>query len=175
VNRRSFLQALAAASVAGVPLSSALASDADVYDLPRVGNASLLHITDTHAQLLPLHFREPSVNLGVGDARGRPPHVVGEALLRAFGIAPGTRDAHALTYLDFNAAAKRFGTMGGFAHLATLVARLKASRPGALLLDGGDTWQGSATSLWTRGQDMIDAQIRDVVALLVDPASPVNR
>jgi sulfur-oxidizing protein SoxB len=158
MNRRAFLQALAAASAAGLPLSRALAADADPYDVPRFGNVSLLHVTDSHAQLLPVHFREPSVNLGVGAARGRPPHVVGDALLRTFGIAPGTRDAHAFTYLDFDEAAKRFGTMGGFEHLATLVARLRASRPGALLLDGGDTWQGSATSLWTRGQDMIDAQ-----------------
>jgi len=158
VNRRHFLQALAAGAAAGLPLARALAADVDAYDVPRFGNVSLLHITDSHAQLAPLHFREPSVNLGVGDARGRPPHVVGEALLRQFGIVAGTRDAHAFTYLDFPAAARRFGAMGGFAHLATLVARLRASRPGALLLDGGDTWQGSATSLWTRGQDMIDAQ-----------------
>ncbi|HEY9237536.1 MAG TPA: thiosulfohydrolase SoxB, partial [Burkholderiaceae bacterium] len=47
--------------------------------------------------------------------------------------------------------------VGGFAHLATLVKRLRASRPNALLLDGGDTWQGSATALWTNGQDMVDA------------------
>ena len=158
MNRRHFLQALAAGAAAGLPLARALAADVDAYDVPRFGNVSLLHITDSHAQLAPLHFREPSVNLGVGDARGRPPHVVGEALLRQFGIVAGTRDAHAFTYLDFPAAARRFGAMGGFAHLATLVARLRASRPGALLLDGGDTWQGSATSLWTRGQDMIDAQ-----------------
>jgi S-sulfosulfanyl-L-cysteine sulfohydrolase len=159
MNRRAFLQALAAAAASGMPLPRALAaSEADPYEVPRFGNVSLLHFTDSHAQLDPLHFREPSVNLGVGTARGRPPHIVGEALLRQFGIAPGTRDAHAFTYLDFPAAAKRFGTMGGFAHLATLVRRLKASRPGALLLDGGDTWQGSATSMWTRGQDMIDAQ-----------------
>ncbi len=114
----------------------------------------------THAQLLPVHFREPSVNLGVGAAEGQPPHLVGEHLLKRFDIAPRTREAHAFTYLDFEAAAKAFGTMGGFAHLATLVRLLKATRPGALLLDGGDTWQGSATSLWTRGQDMIDAQKR---------------
>ncbi|HET7136361.1 MAG TPA: thiosulfohydrolase SoxB, partial [Casimicrobiaceae bacterium] len=141
-----------------MPLARALAADADAYDAPRFGNVSVLHFTDSHAQLRPLHFREPSVNLGVGDARGRPPHIVGDALLTRFGIAPGTPDAHAFTYLDFAAAAQRFGSMGGFAHLATLVARLRASRPGALLIDGGDTWQGSATSLWTRGQDMIDAQ-----------------
>ena len=158
MNRRGFLQALAAAATAGMPLSRALATEAEAYDVPRFGNVSLLHFTDTHAQLRPLHFREPSVNLGVGAARGRPPHIVGDALLARFGIAPGTREAHAFTHLDFAAAAQRFGTMGGFAHLAALVARLRASRPQALLLDGGDTWQGSATSLWTRGQDMIDAQ-----------------
>ena len=158
MNRRGFLQALAAAATAGIPLSRALATEAEAYDVPRFGNVSLLHFTDTHAQLRPLHFREPSVNLGVGAARGRPPHIVGDALLARFGIAPGTREAHAFTHLDFAAAAQRFGTMGGFAHLAALVARLRASRPQALLLDGGDTWQGSATSLWTRGQDMIDAQ-----------------
>ena len=158
MNRRGFLQALAAAATAGMPLSRALATEAEAYDVPRFGNVSLLHFTDTHAQLRPLDFREPSVNLGVGAARGRPPHIVGDALLTRFGIAPGTREAHAFTHLDFAAAAQRFGTMGGFAHLATLVARLRASRPQALLLDGGDTWQGSATSLWTRGQDMIDAQ-----------------
>jgi sulfur-oxidizing protein SoxB len=158
ISRRSFLQAIAAGSAAGMPLARALAADADAYDAPRFGNVSVLHFTDSHAQLRPLHFREPSVNLGVGDARGRPPHIVGDALLTRFGIAPGTPDAHAFTYLDFAAAAQRFGSMGGFAHLAALVARLRASRPGALLVDGGDTWQGSATSLWTRGQDMIDAQ-----------------
>src|SRR4029453_17110274 len=99
-----------------------------------------------------------NVNLGLGEARGRPPHLVGEALLRHFGIKSNTREAHAFTYLDYAAAAKAYGTMGGFAHLATLVAKLRASRPGALLLDGGDTWQGPATALWTKGQDMIDAQ-----------------
>jgi sulfur-oxidizing protein SoxB len=163
MNRREFLQALAAAAAAGLPLDAPAALDASAgasfYDgVERFGNVSLLHFTDCHAQLLPLRFREPSVNLGVGDARGQPPHLVGEALLKRFGIAPGTREAHAFTYLDYVAAAKAYGKMGGFAHLATLVAKLKASRPGALLLDGGDTWQGSATALWTNGQDMIDAQ-----------------
>jgi sulfur-oxidizing protein SoxB len=118
---------------------------------------SLLHFTDCHAQLAPSFYREPSVNLGFGPALGRPPHLVGEALLKRFGIRPGTIDAHAFTYLDFAAAAKTYGRIGGFAHLATLVKRLKASRPNALLLDGGDTWQGSATALWTKGQDMVDA------------------
>jgi sulfur-oxidizing protein SoxB len=127
------------------------------YDIARFGNVSVLHFTDCHAQLLPTYFREPSVNLGLGEAMGRPPHLVGESLLKHFGIPAGSREAHAFTYLDFAAAAKTYGTLGGFAHLATLVKKLKASRPGALLLDGGDTWQGSATALWTRGQDMVDA------------------
>jgi S-sulfosulfanyl-L-cysteine sulfohydrolase len=162
VRRREFLQALAAAAAAGMPLDAALADDAaapHLYDaaVAPFGNVGLLHITDCHAQLQPVRFREPSVNLGVGAARARPPHLVGAALLREFGIAPGTRDAHAFTYLDFAEASRRYGAMGGFAQLATLVRRLRAVRPGSLLLDGGDTWQGSATSLWTQGQDMVDA------------------
>jgi sulfur-oxidizing protein SoxB len=160
MNRREFVAGALAATAAGLPLSRAFAQDGTAfYDAAKpFGNVSVLHFTDCHAQLLPAYFREPSVNLGVGAAAGQPPHLVGEFLLKRFGIARGTRDAHALTYLDFEAAARAFGAMGGFAHLATLVRQLKASRPGALLLDGGDTWQGSATSLWTRGQDMIDAQ-----------------
>jgi len=163
MNRREFLNVLAAGAAAGFPLASrdtlAQGSAARaIYDVAPFGNVSLLHFTDCHAQLLPVWFREPNVNLGVGNAAGKPPHLVGEHLLKHFGIAPGTRDAHAFTYLDFTNAAKVFGRVGGFAHLATLVKMLKATRPGALLLDGGDTWQGSATSLWTKGQDMVDAQ-----------------
>lgn len=160
MNRREFLSVLATGAAAGLQLGSghALAADGDaLYDLPRFGNASLLHFTDCHAQLLPVYFREPSVNLGVGQALGKPPHLVGEPLLRAFGIRPGTPEAHAFTYLDFERAARTYGKVGGFAHLATLVKRLRAQRPGALLLDGGDTWQGSATALWTEGRDMIEA------------------
>src|SRR6478672_2240530 len=162
MRRREFLQALAAAAVAGLPIDAAHAAEhADgerFYGaLKPFGNVALLHITDCHAQLRPVRFREPSVNLGVGDARGKPPHLVGEALLRHFDIAPGTREAHAFTYLDFERASRAYGSMGGFAHIATLVKRLRGDRPGALLLDGGDTWQGSATSLWTKGQDMVDA------------------
>lgn len=158
MNRREFLGTLAAAAACGAPLGAARAQVTQaLYDLPKFGNVSLLHFTDCHAQLLPVYFREPSANIGVGEAAGRLPHLVGEHLLRSAGIAPGTAEAHAFTSLDFAAAAKRYGKVGGFAHLATLVKRLRATRPGALLLDGGDTWQGSATSLWTRGQDMIDA------------------
>jgi sulfur-oxidizing protein SoxB len=121
------------------------------------GHVSLLHMTDCHAQLKPIHFREPSVNLGIGGMRGQIPHLVGEHLLKVAGVKPGTPMAAATTYLDFEKMARRYGKVGGFAHLATLVKRMKASRPGALLLDGGDTWQGSATALWTNGQDMVDA------------------
>jgi S-sulfosulfanyl-L-cysteine sulfohydrolase len=163
VNRREFLHAIAAAAAAGLPVDAKAALDlsagAAFYDgVERFGNVSLLHFTDCHAQLHPIRFREPNVNLGVGSAAGRPPHLVGEALLKHFGIRAGTREAHAFTYLDYVAAARAYGELGGFAHLATLVKKLRASRPGALLLDGGDTWQGSATALWTKGQDMIDAQ-----------------
>ncbi len=157
MNRREFLSTLAAAAAYGVPLDAARAQvTQSLYDVPRFGNVSLLHFTDCHAQLLPSYFREPSANIGVGKAAGRFPHLVGEHLLRSAGIAPGTPDAYAFTALDFAVAARRYGKVGGFAHIATLVKRLQAARPGALLLDGGDTWQGSATSLWTRGQDMID-------------------
>jgi len=161
LERREFLQALAAAAVAGLPIASrqALAADGDeFYNIPRFGTVSLLHITDTHAQLQPTYFREPSVNLGIGRHAGRPPHRVGRHFLDGYGMKPRTREAYAYTHLDFAELAKVYGKMGGFAHLETLVKRLRASRPGALLLDGGDSWQGSATALWTRGQDMIDAQ-----------------
>jgi sulfur-oxidizing protein SoxB len=162
MTRREFLQVLAAAAACGVEFSPgrALAGDplSQIYQLPKpAGNVTFLHFTDCHAQLLPVHFREPDVNLGLNDAYGRPPHLVGEAMLKHFKITSGTPLAHALTHLGFVAAARTYGKVGGFAHLATLVKRLRAERPGALLLDGGDTWQGSATSLWTRAQDMIDA------------------
>jgi sulfur-oxidizing protein SoxB len=162
LSKRDFLQVLGAGAVAGMGLGSWTEADAAtageaLYELPRFGNVSLLHMTDCHAQLLPVHFREPSVNLGIGPMKGQLPHLVGNHLLQVAKVPPGTPAAHALTYLDFDAAARRYGKVGGFAHLATLVKRLRASRPGALLLDGGDTWQGSATALWTRGQDMVEA------------------
>jgi sulfur-oxidizing protein SoxB len=161
LTRREFLQMLAVAAAHGLPLGGrALAADetAGFYDLPKTrGDVTLIHFTDCHAQLLPVYFREPDVNIGVNAAYGKPPHVVGEALLRHFKLKPQTRLAHAFTPLDFENAARAYGKVGGFAHLATLVKRVRAQRPGALLLDGGDSWQGSATSLWTKGQDMIDA------------------
>ncbi|OFA05901.1 thiosulfohydrolase SoxB [Duganella sp. HH101] len=163
MQRREFMQMLAIASAGGLALASkdGLAATPgaaeQLYAVPKFGNVSLLHITDCHAQLRPLYFREPSVNLGIGEAAGKAPHLVGDALLKQFKIAPKTARAHAFTYLDFAAAAKVYGKVGGFAHLSTLVQQLRASRPHAVLCDGGDTWQGSATALWTNGQDMVDA------------------
>jgi S-sulfosulfanyl-L-cysteine sulfohydrolase len=162
LSRREFLHLLAVAGAGGFALDrgTALAATekaASLYDLPRFGNVHLLHMTDCHAQLKPIYFREPNVNLGIAGSVGRPPHLVGENLLKHFSIKAGSAEAHALTYLDFDKAARTYGKVGGFAHLATLVKQLRASRPGALLLDGGDTWQGSATALWTKGQDMVDA------------------
>jgi len=161
MNRREFMQMLAMASAAGLALKPGMgfaqtAADA-FYNLPKFGNVHFLHFTDCHAQLKPIYFREPNVNLGFHSMYGKPPHLVGEYLLKHYGVKPDTRDAHAFTYLDFVPAAQTYGKVGGFAHMATLVKQLKASRPGALLLDGGDTWQGSGTALWTDGQDMVDA------------------
>ena len=162
LSKRDFLQVLGAASAAGLALgrygeADAATAERGLYDIAPFGNVSFLHMTDCHAQLKPVYFREPSVNLGLGSMQGQLPHLVGEALLKAAGVRPGTALAHGYTYIDFEKAARRYGKVGGFAHLATLVKQLKASRPGALLLDGGDTWQGSATALWTNAQDMVDA------------------
>ena len=161
LSRREFLEALAVAAVGGLPVdvSGSGVPDAEkMYALPSArGRVTLMHFTDTHAQLLPVHFREPDTNIGVGVARGRPPHIVGEKLLKHFGVPRGARLAHAFTHLDFAEGARRYGKLGGFAHLATLVKMIRAQRPGSLLLDGGDSWQGSATALWTQGQDMISA------------------
>jgi S-sulfosulfanyl-L-cysteine sulfohydrolase len=159
LSRREFVQLIGAASAANLSLNGCAtpAQAHNFYDVPRFGNVHLLHMTDCHAQLMPLYFREPNMNLGFGDQLARLPHLVGDALLKAADLTPGTAQAHAFTHLDFERAALRFGKVGGFAHLATLVKRLRAERPNALLLDGGDTWQGSATSLWTNAQDMVGA------------------
>ncbi len=162
MSRREFLEVLAVAAAGGMALDSreALAGNVpkNFYELPKYGNVSFMHFTDCHAQLLPTYFREPSVNIGVGAASGKVPHLVGEHFLKAFGLKPGSIEAHAFTYLDFTAAAKTYGKVGGFAHLATLIKNIRAQRPGALLLDSGDTWQGSGTAYWTNGADMVGAQ-----------------
>jgi len=157
MDRREFNKMLALGLAAGLTLPGMAPRTQAAYDIARFGNVHLLHMTDAHAQLLPVYYREPQVNIGLNDALNKAPHLVGEALLSAYGIDPKSRESHAFTYLDFVAAAEQYGRVGGFAHLATLVKRIKANRPGALLLDGGDLWQGSATSLWTLGQDMVDA------------------
>jgi len=160
--RREFIKLLGMAGAAGMlPASvfAAMRQPSDLYEVPGFGNVTLLHITDTHAQLNPVYFREPNVNLGIGSALGKAPHVVGDAFLKHFGIAPGGIKAHALTFLGFDEAARRFGKVGGFAHLKTLVDRIRAERGdgNSLLLDGGDTWQGSGTAYRTRGRDMVGA------------------
>ena len=165
LSRREFLQMLAAASAAGMGLGCSNGAGAgrsttpgNLYEVAPFGNVSLLHFTDCHAQLKPIYFREPSINIGIGGSAGKAPHLVGEALLKTFKIAPGSIEAHAFTYLNFDEAARQYGKVGGFAHLATLVKSLRDQRKGrTLLLDGGDTWQGSGTALWTKGQDMVDA------------------
>ncbi len=159
MNRREFLAVLAktwvAATVSGCTTLRS-AGEGELYKLSPFGQARILHITDTHAQLNPIYFREPNVNLGIGQANGKYPHRVGHNLLDAIpGLSPA--DMHALTYLDFSEAAERYGRVGGFAYLSTLVQQLRSNAPGSLLLDGGDTWQGSGTALWTRGQDMVGA------------------
>lgn len=167
LSRREFLQALAYASITGLPIhgvakanSPGLDLDKNYYKLKPFGNVSFMHMTDCHAQLVPAYYREPNFNIGMGDRAHEVPHLVGDYLLQKFNISRKSATAHSLTHLNFPELAQTYGRMGGFAHIATLVKELRASRPGSLLLDGGDTWQGSATALWTKGQDMIDACVK---------------
>lgn len=164
VSRRDFLAlASAAGAILGPGRAGRLAaqdqlSEADLLAFRPVGNVTILHVTDLHAQLVPIWFREPSTNLGVGEARGQPPHLTGDAFLGHFGIAPGTAEAHALTDRDFVELARRFGRVGGLDRIATLVQAIRAERPGrTLLLDGGDALQGSWVALQTKGADMVAA------------------
>jgi S-sulfosulfanyl-L-cysteine sulfohydrolase len=160
IRRRDFLRLTGAAALSGgLPRLARSADNAGVYDLERFGNARILHTTDTHAQLMPVYFREPSVNLGIGAMRGRPPHLVGRAFLDRFGIRPDSADAYAFTYLDFEKSAARFGKLGGFAHLKTLIDRLRSDvgDGGSLLLDGGDLWQGTGLANTMQGADMVEA------------------
>ncbi|MEW6613743.1 MAG: thiosulfohydrolase SoxB, partial [Pseudomonadota bacterium] len=161
LSRREFLQIMAIASAAGVIRPAGAAAKkmpGDIYEVPTYGNVTLLHFTDTHAQLMPIYFREPDTNIGVGQARGKPPHLVGKAFLEHFKIRPNSIHSHAYTPIDFVEGARKYGKVGGFAHLATLVKRYRGESPKrTLLLDGGDTWQGSGTALWTKGLDMVQA------------------
>jgi sulfur-oxidizing protein SoxB len=162
LNRREFIRLLGLAGAAGMFPGAGFSASSEgsrLYDMPAFGNARILHFTDCHAQLNPIYFREPSVNLGIGDAFGKAPHLVGKNLVKQFGIAHGGIEEHAYTYINFEEAARTFGKIGGFAHLATLVKKLRAeyAQGHSLLLDGGDTWQGSGTAFWTRGRDMVEA------------------
>lgn len=175
ISRREFLQMMLAASATGLwtpKNSSAMggveampsvvngSNPSDIYNIPSFGNVSLFHFTDCHAQLMPTYYREPDVHIGIGkQMKNEIPHLVGKDALNKFGIKSCTDKAYALSFVDFPLLAARFGKTGGFAHLATLIKKLRAERKDSLLLDGGDSWQGSATSLWTNAQDMVDASL----------------
>ena len=166
ISRRHFLQAgMAASAIVGasgfgnwarLAAQQALTQD-DLLGFDTFGNVSLVHVTDIHAQLKPIWFREPSVNLGVGEVKGVVPHLTGTDFLRRFDIAPGSPDAYALTHVDFASLAREYGRMGGLDRVATVVKAIRGDRPDALLLDGGDTWHGSYTCYHTQGQDMVNA------------------
>ena len=163
ISRRDFLTATSAAALLGAGGVGRVAaqgklSQADLLQFSPVGTVTLLHITDLHGQLMPLHFREPSVNIGVGDNKGVVPHITGDAFIEKFKLKAGTAAAHALTYNDFANLARTYGRMGGLDRIATVVKAIRAERDGkVLLLDGGDTWTNSWTSHKTLGQDMVDA------------------
>lgn len=165
ISRRQFVQAsMAASALVGasgfgqwsrVAAQQALTQDR-LLQFDTFGNVTLVHLTDIHAQLVPVWFREPDTNIGTGEAAGLVPHVTGDDFLHMFGIAPGSPEAYALSAADFEALAREYGRMGGMDRVATVVNAIRADRPGALVLDGGDTWHGSMTALRTRGQDMVN-------------------
>lgn len=163
MNRREFMRIMGMAAAAGMlPTMARAGAEADLYKMPPLSKSSVrvLHITDTHAQLKPIYFREPNVNLGMGDAFGKLPHIVGEKLLKELNIKAGSIEAYAYTYLNFTDAARKYGKVGGFAHLKTLLDMMRdqaGGRQNTVTIDGGDTWHGSATALWTRGADMVEA------------------
>ncbi len=172
VTRRDLLKLIAIAGGLGATdpdrLLAALGPE-QLLSFEPLGNVTLLHMTDSHATLLPVYYREPDTLLGVGPERGKPPYLTGDAFLKHYGIKPGTAEAYALTHVGFAELARRYGQFGGYAHVATLVKRVRAERPGrTLLLDGGDTLQGSATALWTEAEDMVQA----INQLGVDVLSP---
>ena len=172
INRREFLQTLAIASASGLNLSQGLAGNAqqgnlskfsgknsqnNLYEIKDYGNLSLVHITDIHAQLIPIYYREAELKSGFHNKEHHSPHLLGDQYLKHYGIDPSSALAYSLSSVNFSDLAKQYGKMGGYAHLHTLIKTLRNQRPNALLLDGGDNWHGSATSLWTNAQDMVDA------------------
>ena len=164
ITRREILQVgatTAALAAGGGGFTRAMAqqrlSEAELLKFDALGNVTLLHVADIHGQLLPVYFREPSINLGVGEARGQPPHLTGSDFLKRFGIPAKSAAAYALTSEDFLALAKTYGRIGGLDRLATVIKRVRAERGDkVLLLDGGDTWQGSLGANASKGQDMVD-------------------
>lgn len=165
IARREFIQASLAATAligaSGLGRMSRLAaqqqlSQADLLDFDTFGNVTLIHLTDLHAQLKPIWFREASVKLGAASVRGQPPHLVGQDFLAHYGLTATSAMAHALTHSDFETLGRAYGRMGGMDRIATVVKAIRADRPDALLLDGGDTWHGSLTALRTQGQDMVN-------------------
>jgi len=164
ITRREILQvgAATAALTAGGGFRHAIAqqrlTENELLKFDALGNVTLLHVSDIHGQLMPVYFREPSVNLGVGEAKGQPPHLTGKNFLQRFGISHKSAAAYALTDQDFAALAKSFGRIGGLDRLAAVVGRVRAERGNdkVLFLDGGDTWQGSLGANASRGQDMVD-------------------
>ncbi|PWR02245.1 thiosulfohydrolase SoxB [Meridianimarinicoccus roseus] len=166
ISRRDFLQTTMAASAlvgasgfgnwARLAAQQALTQD-QLLDFDTFGNVTLIHITDLHAQLKPIYFREPEINLGVGAAAGKVPHITGADFRKLYGIADGSPSHYALTYNDFTALAQAYGRVGGLDRCATVINAIRAARPDALLLDGGDTWHGSYTCYHTQGQDVVDA------------------
>ncbi|UWQ51183.1 thiosulfohydrolase SoxB [Leisingera caerulea] len=165
ISRRDFLQVSMAASAmvgasgfgnwARLAAQQRLSQD-QLLEFDTYGNISLIHVTDIHGQLKPIYFREPSVNLGVGENKGHVPHITGADFRKVYGIADGSPSAYALTYNDFSALAKAYGRVGGMDRVATIINAIRADRPDALLLDGGDTWHGSYTCHHTQGQDMVN-------------------
>ena len=165
LTRRDFMQVTAAtaamfssAGSIGAAASDQKITQEQLLQFDSVGQVTLLNFTDIHAQLVPLYFREPSVNLGVGNAYGLPPHLTGKDFLKHFNIRAGTPEAYAFSSSDFSSLASQYGRIGGLAHMATLIKAIRAERPkNTILVDVGDTWQGSLTSLKTQGEDMVDA------------------
>ncbi|MCV2888554.1 thiosulfohydrolase SoxB [Ruegeria aquimaris] len=165
ISRRDFLQvSMAASALVGasgfgnwsrLAAQQALTQD-QLLEFDTFGNLTLVHITDIHAQLMPIYFREPEVNLGIGAAKGQMPHITGADFRRFYGIEDGSPSAYALTYNDFSSLARAYGRVGGMDRVATVVNAIRADRPDALLLDGGDTWHGSYTCFHTEGQDVVN-------------------
>lgn len=165
ISRRDFLQTtMAASAILGgssygrwgrLAAQQALTED-QLLQFETFGNVSLIHITDIHAQLKPIYFREPSINIGVGEQRGLVPHITGADFRKLYGIEDGSPSHYAMSSGDFTALAQAYGRVGGLDRVATVINRIRADRPDALLLDGGDTWHGSYTCYQTAGQDMVN-------------------